>query len=173
MTLQLRLLLLAIGLCLHSIVASAEQATATAQISIEVVQGCQLDNGSGGGQFGVLNFGEHSSLQSGIDATTAPGAGAIGFRCTPGLNYRIELDNGLHGTNSSERRLQNPVSGETVLYQVYQDAARSQVWDEQNPRIGSATGELQWLPVFGRISASATTPSPGNYHDTLGVTLIF
>jgi len=151
----------------------AEQAQSTSQISIEVVQGCMLDNGSGGASFGTLDFGEHSNLDMHIDASGMAGTGAIGFRCSPGVSYRVELGNGLNANNSATRKLVNNSTGEAVQYQIYREASRNQVWDTSNPVVGTSSGEQEWLTIYGRIPAQQLTPSPGIYSDRLEVTLIF
>lgn len=151
----------------------AAQSEDTSEISIQIEQGCVLDNGSGGTSFGVISFGEYSSLAYGAQATSNEGSGSIGFRCSPNLSYRIELGNGLNATDSSNRKLLNSSTGELIPYQLYQDAGRSQIWDDANAVSGNASGLFEWLPIFASISPQPVTPSAGIYNDNIEVVLIF
>ena len=160
-------------LVMTPLIVIAEQAQDVSEISIQIEQGCVLDNGSGATAFGVINFGELSSLTYGAQATSTPGSGSIGFRCSPNLSYRIELSNGLNSTDSSNRKLLNTVTGEVVPYQLFQDPGRSQVWDNANAISGTASGLFEWLPIYAAISPQAVTPSTGNYQDSVEVVLIF
>ncbi|WP_053424831.1 spore coat U domain-containing protein [Rheinheimera sp. KL1] len=150
-----------------------EQVQDVSEISIQISQGCVLDNGSGGNTFGTINFGEHTTLSNGVEATSSPGNGSIGFRCSPNLSFRVELGNGQNGTNSFSRKLVNSATNEFVPYQLYQDAGRSVVWDNTNAVTGTATGHQQWLPIYGAISAQTNTPSAGIYRDKIEVLMIF
>ncbi|GGP37358.1 Csu type fimbrial protein [Shewanella saliphila] len=160
-------------LSMTPLIVIAEQAQDISEISIQIEQGCVLDNGSGVTAFGAINFGELSSLTYGAQATSTPGSGSIGFRCSPNLSYRIELGNGLNGTDSSNRLLLNNVTGETVPYQLFQDPGRAQIWDSTNAVSGNASGLFEWLPIYAAISPQAVTPSTGNYQDSVEVVLIF
>ncbi|WP_213608028.1 spore coat U domain-containing protein [Pseudoalteromonas sp.] len=151
----------------------AAQSEDTSEISIQIEQGCILDNGSGASSFGVISFGEYSSLTYGAQTTSNQGSGSIGFRCSPNLSYRIELGNGLNATDSSGRKLLNSSTGELVPYQLYQDVGRSQVWDDANAVSGTASGLFEWLPIFVSIAPQPVTPSAGVYNDNIEVVLIF
>ena len=149
-----------------------EQAQDVSEISIQIAQGCVLDNGSGGDAFGTINFGEHSSLLNGVDAISTVGNGSIGFRCSPNLSYRVELGNGQNAVGSN-RQLLNSLTNELVPYQLFQDAVRSQVWDSNNAVTDTANGQQQWLTIYGAISPQASTPSAGQYRDSVEVLLVF
>ncbi|GGW61729.1 Csu type fimbrial protein [Alishewanella tabrizica] len=149
-----------------------EQAQDVSEISIHIAQGCALDNGSGGNTFGTVNFGEHSSLLNGVDVISTPGNGSIGLRCSPNLSFRVELGNGQNGTGGN-RQLLNPLTNELIPYQLFQDAARSLVWDSANAVTGTANGQQQWLPIYGAISPQTLTPSAGQYRDNIEVLLVF
>jgi spore coat protein U-like protein len=151
----------------------AAQSEDTSEISIQISQGCVLDNGSGATSFGEISFGEYTSLASGAYASSAPGSGSIGFRCSPNLSYRIELGNGLNATDSSNRKLLNSVTGESVPYQLYQDAGYSQIWDSSNAVSGNASGLFEWLSIYAAIAPQTVTPSTGVYQDNVEVVLIF
>lgn len=149
-----------------------EQAQDISEISIQIVQGCVLDNGSGGNAFGTVSFGEHSSLLNGVNTISTPANGSIGLRCSPNLSFRVELGNGQNGSGSN-RQLLNSLTNELIPYQLFQDAARSLVWDSTNAVTGTASGQQQWLPIYGAISPQASTPSAGQYRDSIEVLLVF
>ena len=150
----------------------AEQAQDVSEISIHIAQGCVLDNGSGGNAFGTINFGEHSSLLNGVNTISTPGNGSIGLRCSPNLSFRVELGNGQNGSGNN-RQLLNSLTNELIPYQLFQDAARSLVWDSTNAVVGTANGQQQWLTIYGAISPQASTPSAGQYRDSIEVLLVF
>ncbi|MDP5458061.1 spore coat U domain-containing protein [Alishewanella sp. SMS8] len=149
-----------------------EQAQDVSEISIQIAQGCVLDNGSGGHAFGTINFGEHSNLLNGVNAISSIGNGSIGFRCSPNLSFRVELGNGQNATGSN-RQLLNSTTNQLIPYQLFQDAARSLVWDSNNAVTGTANGKQKWLTIYGAISPQASTPSAGQYRDSVEVLLVF
>lgn len=161
------------SLMFKPLIVFAGQSQDISEISIQVEQGCVLDNGSGSTSFGVVNFGEYSSLAYGADTASSPGSGSIGFRCSPNLSYRIELGNGLNGNDSSNRKLSNSMTGELVPYQLYQDAAKAKIWDNTNAISGNASGLFEWLTIYAAITPQAVTPSTGTYQDSVEVLLIF
>lgn len=163
-------------LCLFTLlshVVCAEQVQDISEISIQITQGCELNNGNDGSTFGTINFGQHSSLAHSIYATSTPGNGSIGFRCSPNLSYRIELGNGQNGTSGHNRQLLNVSTNELIPYQLYQDASRSIIWDSNNAITGSASGQQQWLTIYGAVFPQASTPSAGQYRDNVEVLIIF
>jgi len=121
--------------------------------------------------FGVYN----PSFAAPTDAT-----GAVTIICTvaSGLgNYSIALSAGGGGSYAG-RRMSN---GSSVLpYQLYSDAAHSQIWGDGTG--GSAvvvgTGSIPLLggtsthQVYGRISANRVA-SPGAYTDVIIVTVTY
>lgn len=114
-----------------------------------------------------INFGSHGVLSSQVDAT-----GGINVTCTPGTNYTIGLNNGLSGTGPTARRM--TLGGESVLYGLYKDSARSQPWGNAGGDLatGTGAGATQSLPVYGRVP-SQPTPAAGLYTDTVVVTVTY
>lgn len=152
---------------------SAEELSATSQLSIEIQSACILDNGSGSSSFGVLDFGSHATIASAIDKASNIGNGSIGFKCSPDLPYSIALDFGRNAGTSSQRLLLNNITGATVPYEIYQDPQYTQPWNVTNPVSGVGTGNQQWLMLYGRIPGNLATPAAGIYSDQIGVTLTF
>jgi spore coat protein U-like protein len=115
----------------------------------------------------TLNFGSTGVLQSALDAS-----GSISVTCTNAAPYTISLDGGLSGATDPAQRKMTRAS-EEITYGLYQNAARTQPWGDnigQNTASSTGSGLTQTLTVYGRVPAQAT-PSPGNYSDTVVVTL--
>ena len=66
--------------------------------------------------------------------------------------------------------------GQYITYGLYKDAARSQRWGQAGgePVTGTGAGVSvpQPLTVYGRVPAQAV-PAPGNYADTVTITLTY
>jgi spore coat protein U-like protein len=103
----------------------------------------------------------------------------ITVRCVaqPGT-YEVTIGPGLSGDQLARTMLAGP--GEILNYNLYRDAARTQVWGNgtppsftvtgSRPRVGQPTVNIH--PLYGRVFESQT-PDPGNYADNLLVTVLF
>ncbi len=114
-----------------------------------------------------INFGSHGVLNSAVDAT-----GAITLTCTANLAYTVALNGGL--SNSPPASRQMVLGGASITYGLYRDAGRTNVWGSAAGQIasGTGTGSAQSLTVYGRVPAQ-NTPAPGNYADTVVVTVSY
>ncbi|MGN7958145.1 Csu type fimbrial protein [Agrobacterium tumefaciens] len=112
-----------------------------------------------------INFGSHGVLNTAVDAT-----GAINLTCTTSLNYSVALNGGLSNSPPAARKMVQ--AGASITYGLYRDANRTNVWGSAAGEIatGTGTGSLQTLTVYGRVPAQ-NTPAPGNYSDTVVVTV--
>ncbi|MFK3780323.1 spore coat U domain-containing protein [Agrobacterium sp. NPDC089420] len=112
-----------------------------------------------------INFGNHGVLNTAVDAT-----GAINLTCTANLSYSVALNGGL--SNSPPAARQMVQAGSSIIYGLYRDANRANVWGSAAGQTasGTGTGGLQTLTVYGRVPAQ-NTPAPGNYADTVVVTV--
>lgn len=115
-----------------------------------------------------ISFGSHGFLTSQLDAT-----GGLAVTCTQNLPYTISLDGGLSNAATPTQRKMTKGT-ESVIYGLYTDANRTQPWGNSVGQIasGTGTGSQQNLPVYARLQAQAT-PSPGNYADTVVVTVTY
>lgn len=149
------------------------------QLAVELTigKGCEVVNGSvsGANDFGILNFGEVSSLtNNSIDAQAKGTAGAIvQLNCTKDVAYRVTLDDGRHPSGEGARRLALVGGGKDdfVPYNLYKDAARQTVWDSKNPYTGTGSGAVEDMVVYGRIPTMAKTPASGKYADIVMLTV--
>jgi spore coat protein U-like protein len=114
-----------------------------------------------------INFGNHGVLNSAVDAN-----GAITLTCTANLAYSIALNGGL--SNSPPAARQMVLGSSSVIYGLYRDAARSNVWGSAAGQVvtGTGTGTSQSVTVYGRVPAQ-NTPTPGQYNDTVVVTVSY
>lgn len=118
---------------------------------------------------GDLDFGTHGVLTQAVDATSR-----IDVTCTAGSVFNVGLGYGIYGNSPSTRRMQD-LAGNRVGYQLYQDAARSQVWGLLSDGLSATSagsGAVQGIRVYGRVPAQ-TTPPPGAYSDTVVVTVTY
>jgi spore coat protein U-like protein len=94
------------------------------------------------------------------------------------VSYTVSLSRG-GGSSYAGRRMN---SGSNLLsYQLYTDAARSQIWGDGSggTSTNAYSGILIFTPitnthtVYGRIPAAQTTVIPGSYTDTITVTVSY
>lgn len=124
--------------------------------------------------FGLIDFGELYDLDRDIDVVSSVGSGTIVFQCTAGTHYRVEIDDGLYAAGQGERRLKSTDSGDntTLRYELFQDSGYRVRWGQSAFALsGVAAGRVEELAVYARIMASPVTPKPGEYTDTLVVTI--
>lgn len=114
-----------------------------------------------------INFGNHGVLTTAVDAT-----GAIALTCTTNLAYSVALNGGLGNRPPASRQML--LGGASITYGLYRDIGRTNVWGSAAGQIvtGTGTGALQTLTVYGRVPAQ-NTPAPGNYSDTVVVTVSY
>lgn len=163
---QLRVLATAAGaaaaLCASPSI--AREKTATTEVLLRVQSTCQV-------QAGWLNFGFPPK-----GATTAVAATTVTVRCTPGVAYRVGIDEGLHFDGTSRRMYGGQAQGKVwyATYRIYRDAARLLPWGDSP--LDSAFGTMPLtgttvLPVFG--TADLKNVRAAEYRDTVTVTLEF
>lgn len=108
---------------------------------------------------------------SSTPAPPAQGAGTLSLTCTTGTDYTVALDNGLHVTSGTQRRMAS-TAGAFISYNLYQDAARTTAWGSgANARTGTGTGAAVPLIVYGRVPAAGSTPAADTYNDTVTMTV--
>ena len=112
------------------------------------------------------SFGAYDPLSpSPVDA-----AGNVQYLCTSPV--RVGISAGGSGTFAS-RTMQSGAS--SLAYNLYSDAARTQVWGDGTGGSGAPTvaaGLFQSVPIYGRIPAGQDVGT-GSYSDSLVVTFTF
>ncbi len=112
----------------------------------------------------ALGFGNYDPLQSPSAGVT----GEITVVCDPGAAYTILLDAGANsgGVFSSRRMLSS--SGSVLKYNIYRDAARTEIWGDGTnstyTQAGVGTGAAQRYVVHGHIPPRQKPPA-GVYSD--------
>lgn len=101
------------------------------------------------------------------------GATTLQVRCTNTTAYAVKLNKGAgSGATVAQRRMSHAPSG-TLIYSLFTDAGRSQVWGDDSGGAtvaGVGTGSAQTLTVYGRIPAGQFS-AVGSYNDTVSVTI--
>ena len=152
--------LLLAGVAASVMGAAAHAATATSQFNaqIQIQADCVVNSPN------VLDFGTVGLLNSNVDTSMN-----FTVQCTNGVNYTIAMDDGANNSGSINR-MKNGT--EFVQYEIYQDAARSTVWDATSTKTGVGNGDPQTHTVYGRVPPQ-TTPSAGTYVDTVTITVSY
>jgi len=116
-----------------------------------------------------LNFGTAGVLSANVDATTN-----LSVACTYTTPYSVSLSAGAAPGATTSTRAMTQGSSE-VFYSLFQNSARTVNWGANvgvDTVAGTGTGSAQSIPVYGRVSPQ-TTPTLGNYSDTVVVTVNF
>lgn len=128
----------------------------------QVVPDCRVESAS-------LDFGTHGFLDRSVDASSQ-----IQVTCTSGSSYQVGLGYGLNGNSFTSRAMQD-LNGNLIRYDLYRDGGRSQSWGLMGDGLAATSmgsGGSQALTVYGRVPAQ-TTPPPGNYADTVVITVTY
>jgi spore coat protein U-like protein len=122
-----------------------------------------------------VNFGVYVPLSTApLDVT-----GQIVVRCQaqPGT-FEVIIGPGTSGDQLA--RALSAGGGLVLYYNLYRDAARTQIWGDGSPPTFTVTGSrirrgrptFYTYPIFGRVFANQA-PDPGIYADNLVVTVLF
>jgi spore coat protein U-like protein len=146
-----------------SAIAIAGTTTTTFTSQITIAAACTINSASS------LNFGTQGVLAANVDQTST-----IGVTCTNTTPYTIGLDAGTgSGATVAARKLTS--GGNTVSYTLYADAAHTTVWGNtpsSDTVAATGSGSVQSFTVYGRVPPQAA-PAPGNYSDTITVTVMY
>jgi spore coat protein U-like protein len=159
-----RLLLAAAALLLGMAVGApaAHAQTANLQVTSSVVGQCTVTGGT-------LAFGTYVQGQT----TPKDGQGSISLNCPAGINVTVNMNMGLN-PGSGSRNMAS--AGNFLNYQLFRDAARSQVWGTGTGASGGkpvnpTSAGAQAHDVYGQIGAAQAPSTTGNYTDTVVVGL--
>lgn len=160
----------------HSVNA-ATTITKTFNVSATITGGCAFGSSPASPvtSLGTLNFGSLSSIPANVDITSASGAGSVVVTCTPGMAVSIAIDYGTYGGSSTQRYMADATGTKKMAYQLYQDAARKNVWGTGTlaMSIASFPATTQTYPLYGRLFSVSTLAAAGVYTDTVNVTLTY
>ncbi len=110
--------------------------------------------------------------------------GSVTARCSPLTPYNIALNAGNNASTPADittRRMKHidplVLANNFVGYQLYRNAARSQVWGNTvatNTQAGTGNGANQVYPVYGRVANPSTNnAAAGSYLDTITATIVY
>ncbi|WP_049614042.1 Csu type fimbrial protein [Yersinia pekkanenii] len=162
---------LVITCCLLLPVDSADAVTKNANIAVTatLLPTCTAGTIVNTNSFGTLNFGSTVALTRAIAVAGQASNGAISIQCSKGTTFHVLLNGGQSGSTAS-RYLAGGPSGQHVNYNLYTDAAHSQIWDNLTGVSQVASGHVVVIPVYGLVFAQPT-PAVGTYTDTVQVTV--
>lgn len=147
----------------------AGTATGTLSVTANVVDACTVSSGSS-----LLAFGTFTPGGAALNTN-----GSIALTCTNGNTYAIALDKGAGtGATLANRVMTGSLAPGILNYTIYTTTGRTTVWGDGTASTatvsGTGTGALQTVTAYGTIFAGqATTATPGNYTDTVNVTVTF
>lgn len=142
--------------------AQAQTATGNFNVRMTVTAECRLNTTND------LNFGSAGIFTSNIDQQTT-----LGVQCTNGTPFSIGLNQGLNGSGVADRKMKNASGPDTIAYQLFRDAGRTQNWGTTpgtDTFAGVGSGANQTVTVFGRVPPQAAVAT-GTYSDVITVTV--
>ncbi|WP_373925622.1 spore coat U domain-containing protein [Buttiauxella sp. A111] len=140
------------------------------QVGATITPGCSVASGSGS-NFGSLNFGTHSGVESGITSNAFIPNTSLALACTPGVALSMSIDGGKNYT--SVRNMLRTGSSEKVPYRLYTSGAltaNTEILVNQAVAITYSNSNSISLPIFGAAQLTGFSPA-GAYTDQLTVTL--
>lgn len=133
------------------------------QVSAPIINDCNISIGN-------LAFPTSTLLTSTVNSSSS-----MSVRCSNNTMWRVLMGTGLNGASVLARQMKKINGTETVSYQLY-DNSPGTVWGDGNNGTvvvsGTGTGLTVTRPVYGRVPPQ-TTPSPGDYKDTITATVQF
>lgn len=108
------------------------------------------------------------------------GDGSLTTLCTRGTRFEVALNDGTGGGTAATGRLMttDDSSGDTLMFNLYRDSARSQIWGEDDGMryVGNGNGidpsNAVTPQVFAEIPANQTV-AEADYSSTITATLTF
>lgn len=149
---------------------AAMPATQSFTITDGAMANATVKNGCAIAQVSNMNFGELSPVNSAQLTGTA--TSAVTISCPVNTTFSVALGNGLH-SQQSIRNMCDSSGSNCIPYQLYQDAAHTQLWNSTNietVNIGNDT--TRSLTVYGLVP-NQDWPPAGSYTDTVIVNLSY
>jgi spore coat protein U-like protein len=131
--------------------------------SVQMIADCNLTTSA-------LAFPTTGLISVGVSAQTN-----LQVTCTNGAPFSLSLGPGSTGTGPTARLMTKGT--ESITYGLYQDSNHTLPWGDAAAGAGTiatatGTGASQTMTVYGYVPPQST-PSPGNYTDTVVITLTY
>ena len=145
--------------------AFAATASSTLNVDATVTANCTVTTSP-------IAFGSINPLSgSNIDAT-----GGISVTCTNGTSWTAAAGVG-SGTGASFASRLMANGANLLSYNIYTDSGRTTVWGDgtsSTATVGNTgSGSAQSVTIYGRVTSGQTSVPPGNYSDTVSVTVTY
>jgi len=147
--------------------AGAQQASTTLLVHAVVVRNCTVVTTP-------VDFGNYDPL---VANRTQPldSTGTVTVECTKGVAPAVELDLGQNADGTNRRMAGG--AAEFLGYELYADPGHSNIWGTgtqglslpSSPGVGGTPAPQM---IYGRV-AGGQNVAPGDYNDTVNVTVIF
>jgi spore coat protein U-like protein len=134
---------------------------ATLQISATILSSCLFAS------TGSMTFGSYTGLE--IDLTSS-----ISVTCTNTTAYNLGVNDGQNSTGTYDWAMIGPGS-ELLAYQIWRDSQHTAPWGATpgtDTLLGTGTGSLQTVPIYGVVSAGHLV-IPGSYTDTITLSCVY
>jgi spore coat protein U-like protein len=112
-----------------------------------------------------LNFGQINDFSKAVTSSTR-----VTLSCPSNTNWKVGLDQGLN-YDGTTRRMRN--GADYIGYELYQDAGYRQPWNTTDASQGTGTNGTQIIQIYGKVPQSAVVVPPGEYQDTITITLTY
>jgi spore coat protein U-like protein len=150
--------------------AAATTTTSTFAVNLTIQAQCVINSTA------ALNFGTAGVLGGANGTTNTDQSTTVQVQCTNTTPFNIGLDAGTTtGGTTTTRKLLNSGSSATVNYTLWQDTGHATNWGNNTgtDTVGdTGTGASKTYTIYGRIPPQST-PAPGNYADTVTVTVTY
>jgi spore coat protein U-like protein len=112
---------------------------------------------------------------SGLITAAVAAQANLSVTCTNNAPFSVSLGPGVIGTGPTTRKMTK--GAESITYGLYQDSAHTMPWGDAAAGAATilsatGTGAAQTLTVYGLVPPQ-TTPSPGDYADSVVITLTY
>lgn len=118
-----------------------------------------------------MAFVSTSVLSSNVRSTST-----LSVRCANASSYQIALNGGTVTGNVANRQMRKAATGETISYRLASTLDGATLWGDGTAGTGmvtgTGTGAIVPLTIYGLVPAQ-TSPSPGDYKDTVMATIYF
>jgi spore coat protein U-like protein len=140
-------------------VSQAQPATNSFRVTSNFENSCNLISASD------LNFGQINDFSKAVTSSTR-----VTLSCPRNTNWKVGLDQGLN-YDGTTRRMRN--GADYIGYELYQDASYRQPWNTTDASQGTGTNGTQIIQIYGKVPQSAVVVPPGEYQDTITITLTY